>query len=100
MATPLSYFVLPLSKIWLEILEVPEILGLFFGTLTADEKYSLCNRENLLQTIQMELSKKQNIFSGTFAEFLKSTSIFELFEEKHDPRSLHSSEITDCKRRG
>ena len=100
MATPLSYFILPLSKIWLEILEVPEILGLFFGTLTANEKYSLCNRENLLQTIQMELSKKQNIFSGTFAEFLKSTSIFELFEEKHDPRSLHSSEITDCERRG
>ena len=37
----------------------------------------------------MQLSKKQNLFSRTFAQFLKSTPSFELFEEKDDPRSLY-----------
>ena len=31
-----------------------KILGLFVNTLTADDKYSLVNRETLTQHIQME----------------------------------------------
>ena len=31
-----------------------EIFGVFTNTLTADDKYSHHNKENLLQTIQME----------------------------------------------
>ena len=34
-----------------------KILGLFVNTLAIDEKYSLFNRDNLTQPIQMQLSK-------------------------------------------
>ena len=58
-----------------------EILRLFVNTLTTDDKYSLCNRENLWQTIQMQLSKKQKTFSRFFPAFLKYAPNFEHFEE-------------------
>ena len=35
-----------------------KILRLFVKTLTADDKYSLPNGDNLTQPIQMQLSKK------------------------------------------
>ena len=38
------------------------MLRLFVNTLSADEKYFLCNTENLPEPIQMELSKKLKIF--------------------------------------
>ena len=38
------------------LLVICKILGLFVNTLTADEKYSLLNRDNLMQPIQMQLS--------------------------------------------
>ena len=60
---------------------ISEILGLFVNTLTA-EKYSLFNRENLLQPIQITLFKKQEVFLNSFAAFLKSPSRFEHFERK------------------
>ena len=40
-----------------------EILGLFVITMTADDRNSLCTRENVRQPIQMQLSKKQKTFS-------------------------------------
>ena len=33
-----------------------KILALFINTLTADDKHFLCNNENLLQPIEMQLS--------------------------------------------
>ena len=36
------------------------------NTLTADDKYSLLNRGNLMQHIQMQLSHKQKHFSKLF----------------------------------
>ena len=42
-------------------LVISEILGLFVNTLTAYDKYSLRNDQNLWQTIQMQLSKKENL---------------------------------------
>ena len=42
-------------------------------TITADDKYSFRNRENLPQPIEIQLSKKQKDFSQFFAAFLKST---------------------------
>ena len=36
-----------------------ELLGLFVNTLTADNKYFLCNEKSLPQPIQMHLSKKK-----------------------------------------
>ena len=37
-----------------------------FNTVTAVYKYSLLNRDNLTQPIQMQLSKKQKNFSEFF----------------------------------
>ena len=48
------------------LLVIRKILGLFVNTLTADDKYSLVNRDNLMQHIQMQLPPKEK----TFSEFL------------------------------
>ena len=50
-----------------------EFLSVLSNTLTADEKYSLCNKKNLLQPIQLQLSKKQKICSQFFPGYLKCT---------------------------
>ena len=42
----------------MSLLVISEILGLFVNTLTADAKHSLHNRENSMQPIQMQSSKK------------------------------------------
>ena len=48
MAAPLSYFLITKIELKMFLLVISEILGLFVNTLTADDKYSLCNKENLL----------------------------------------------------
>ena len=55
---------------------------MFVNTLSADDKYSLLNRDNLVQPIQMQLSQKQKIFSRFFCVFSKSTLNFEHFEKR------------------
>ena len=60
------------------------ILRLFFNTLTADDKYSLLNIDNLTQPIQILLSQKQKTFSQFFSAFLKSALNFEHFQKKDD----------------
>ena len=67
------------------LLVISEILELCLKTLTVDGKYSLNNRENLLQPIQMKFSKKQIVFSQRFAAFLKSLSNFQHFLKKDKP---------------
>ena len=62
-----------------------KILRLFVNTLTADDKYSLLNRDNLTQPIQILLSQKQNIFGQFFSAFLKYTLNFQHFQKKDDP---------------
>ena len=59
-----------------------EILGLFVITLAAGDKYSLHNRENLPQPIQMQLPAKEEVFSQYFPLFFKSTSNLKDFEKK------------------
>ena len=66
----------------MSLLVVFEILGLFVNTLTVDEMYSLRNRGNLRQPIQMKLSKKQITFSPFLAPRLKSTWNLKHFEKK------------------
>ena len=39
-----------------------QILGLLVDTLTADDKYPVLNREDLMIPIQMKLSQKQKTF--------------------------------------
>ena len=73
-----------------------KILGLFAATLTPHNKDSLRHWENLPQAIQIQLSKTQKAFSQFLVQFLKSISIFERFEKKHDPQSLCISKIIDC----
>ena len=63
--------------------------------MSADGKYSLFNRHNLMQPIQMPLSRKQEPFSDFFAAFLKSSLIFGHFLNKGDPHSRFISEIAD-----
>ena len=67
---------------------------MFVNRLTADDKYSLLNRDNLTQAIQALLSQKEKTFSQIFSSFLKSTLNFENFQKKDDPHSQCISEIT------
>ena len=46
----------------MSLLVISKILGLFVNTLTADDKYSFRNSENLRQPITMQLFKKQIFF--------------------------------------
>ena len=57
---------------------------MFVNMLHGDYKYSLLNRDNLRQQIQMQLSQKENIFSQFLSAFLKSRSNFEHFRKKDD----------------
>ena len=71
-----------------------KILGLFVNTLTDDRKYSLLYRDNLTQQIQILLSQKPKTFSQLSSEILKCTLNFADFQEKDDPHSRCSSQIT------
>ena len=55
--------------------------------MTADDKCSLLNTENLPQHIRTQLSQKQKAFSESFLAFSKSTVKFEHFQKKDDPHS-------------
>ena len=60
---------------------------MFVNTLTADDKYSPLNRDNLTKPIRTKLSQKQQAFRLFFLAFSKSTLNFEHFEKKDDPPS-------------
>ena len=66
------------------LLLICKISRLFPNTLSADGKYSLLNRDNLTQPIQMQLSRKQKTFSEFFSAFLKSSLNFEHFLKKDE----------------
>ena len=55
--------------------------------MTADDKYSLLNRDNLTQSIPTQFSQKQNAFSEFFLGISKSTLTFEHFQKEDDPHS-------------
>ena len=77
-----------------------EILRLFVNALTADNKYSGSNIQNLLQQFQTPLSQKQNTFSGFFIGFLKCAWNLEHFQKKDEYPSLIISEVIDAEKRG
>ena len=70
------------------LLVIWKISRLFINTLSADGKYSLFNRDNLTQPIQMQLSRKQKTFSQFFSAFFKSRLNFEHFLKKRWPSLL------------
>ena len=64
------------------LLVIRKILRPFVNILTSVDKYSLSNREYLMQRIQIKLSQKQKTFPGFFSEFSKSKLNFEHFPKK------------------
>ena len=61
-----------------------KIFKLFVKTLTADDKYSLRNRDNLMEAIQILLSEKQKGFSQFFFAFLNFRSNLEHFPKRNE----------------
>ena len=60
---------------------------MFVNTLTADDKYSPLNRDNLTDPIRSQLAQKQQAFPQFFLAFSKFTLNFEHFQTKDDPPS-------------
>ena len=60
---------------------------MFVRTLTVDEKHYLLNKDNLTETIQIQLSQKQKTFWEFFFAFLKSILNSKYLRRKHDPHS-------------
>ena len=73
---------------------------MFVNTLTADDQYSLLNRDNLTQPIRARLSQKEKAFFQFFVAFSKSTLNFESLQKKDDLHSSFISEITHSEKRG
>ena len=62
----------------MSLLVICEVLGLFVNTLIADDKYSVCNSENLPQLIQIQWPKKQKTLSQLFDHFLTFFKLWSL----------------------
>ena len=77
-----------------------EILRLFVNALTADDKYSGSNMQNLPPQFQTPLSQKQKTFSQFFIAFLKCAWNLEHFQKKGEYPRLIISEIIDAESRG
>ena len=76
------------------------MLRRFVNALTADEKCSGSNIQNLPQQFQTPISHKQKTFSRFFIAFLKCAWNLENFQKKDECPSLIISEIIDAERRG
>ena len=74
--------IVKVMKLQKSLLEAWKFFSRFLNTLTADDKYSLISRDNWMQTIQMHLSQKQNVFSEFFCAFFEFASHFEPFQKK------------------
>ena len=68
--------------------------------MSAVEKCSLRNRENLMEPIHMQLSQKIKTFSQIFSPFSKFKGNLQHFQKKDDPHSLFISEATTSENRG
>ena len=68
--------------------------------MSAVDKCSLPNRDNLMTPIHMELSKKLKSFSEFFPAFSKSKVNFEDFRTKDDAHRLLISQATAYEKRG
>ena len=64
------------------LLVICKMSRLFINALSADDKYSLFNRDNLTQPIQIQVSRKEKSFSNFLLHFWNLVSIFNIFEKK------------------
>ena len=69
------------------LLVILKILRLFVNTFFANDKYSVVNRDNLLQPNQTKVSQRYKHFSIFFSAFSKFRLNFERFQGKADTRS-------------
>ena len=71
MAAPLQDLLITVKVVALEksVLVIHKILRLFVNRLTVDDKHYLFNRDNLAQSIHMQLFQKQKTFSQLFFAF-------------------------------
>ena len=60
---------------------ISKILGLFLNPFTANNKYSLLNRDNFFKHFQMHLSQKRKIFSNFFLYFINFNSVSNIFKK-------------------
>ena len=82
------------------LLVIGKISGLFFNTLTAGQKYSLLNRDNLAPPTQMQLSLKAKTFSQFFSAFSKWRLKVEDFRKKDEAHSRCILEVTESENSG
>ena len=84
MRAPLSSWVITVKIIELQksLLDTSKVFRTFLNTLTANDKYSVNSKDKWMQTIQMLLSQKQNIFSEFLSVFFESVLNFEHFQTK------------------
>ena len=82
------------------VLVICKILRLFPKTLSVEGKYSLVNRDNFMERIEMQVSPKQKTFSHFFSGFLKCSLNFEYSLKKDDLHSWCISEITNPQKSG
>ena len=68
--------------------------------MTANDKYSRRNIQNLTQELQTAISQKQKTFSGIFITYLKSITNSEAFAKKVESASLSICEIIDAEKSG
>ena len=77
-----------------------KILRPFVNALTAGDKYSGSNMQNLQEQFQTPLYQKQKTLSGFFIAFLKCAWNLKHFQKKDEYPSVIISEIIDAERRG
>ena len=68
--------------------------------MSAVDKCSLPNTDNLMQPIHMQLSQKVKNFSEFFLAFSKNRLNFQHFQRKDDAHSLLICDATACEKRG
>ena len=84
MRAPSSASVINVKVMELEksLLDTWKFLSRFLSRLTTGDNYSRVRRDKLMQTIQMNFSQKQNVFSQFFSAFFESALKFENFLKK------------------
>ena len=68
--------------------------------MSAVDKCSLPNRDNLMQPMHLQLSQKLKFFCEFLPAFSKSKVNFEHFQKQGDAHSLFICEGTACEKHG
>ena len=76
------------------------MLRLFVNALTADDKYSGSNMQNLRQQFETPLFHKQKIFAEFLIALMKCAWKLEHFQKKDEYPGLIIFEIIEAERRG